>query len=56
MGSQTTNLATPYYEPGARITGRALGAAVIGKRFVAVAGKKAPAAPASTQGPRAATS
>ena len=42
MGSNTNNLCTPYYEPGGRITGRAYGAAVIGKRFVAVAGIKDP--------------
>lgn len=42
MGSNTTNLCTPYYEPSSRITGRAFGAAVIGKRFVSVAGKKDP--------------
>lgn len=35
------NLATPYYEPGSRITGRAVGA-VIGKRFVSLAAKKDP--------------
>src|SRR5262245_2374254 len=34
------NVCTPYYEPGGRITGRATGAAVIGKRFVAIAQKK----------------
>jgi hypothetical protein len=34
------NLCTPYYEPGGRVTGRATGAAVIGKRFVAIAQKK----------------
>src|SRR3954453_20387981 len=38
----SANLATPYYEPGSRITGRATGAAVIGKRFVSLAGKKDP--------------
>jgi Uncharacterized conserved protein (DUF2190) len=42
VGTQTTNLATPYYEPGSRPTGRAFGAPVVGKRFVAVAGKKDP--------------
>lgn len=42
MGTQTTNLCTPYYEPSSRITGRAFGAAVVGKRFVAVAAKKDP--------------
>lgn len=42
MGSNTTNLCVPYYEPGSRVTGRAFGAAVIGKRFVKVAGKKDP--------------
>lgn len=36
------NLATPYYEPGSRITGRAVGA-LIGKRFVSLAAKKDPA-------------
>jgi hypothetical protein len=35
-----SNVATPYYEPGGRVTGRATGAAVIGKRFVSVAQKK----------------
>lgn len=42
MGSNTTNLCVPFYEPSSRITGRAFGAAVIGKRFVKVAGKKDP--------------
>lgn len=42
MASNTDNLCVPYYEPSSRITGRAFGAAVIGKRFVAVAGKKDP--------------
>jgi hypothetical protein len=42
VGSNTTNLCVPYYEPSSRITGRAFGAAVIGKRFVSVAGKKDP--------------
>lgn len=42
MGTQTTNLCTPYYEPGARVTGRAFGAPVVGKRFVAIAAKKDP--------------
>jgi hypothetical protein len=36
------NLATPYYEPGSRITGRATGAKVIGKTFVALAATKDP--------------
>lgn len=40
--SQTDNLCVPYYEPSSRITGRAFGAAVIGKRFVSVASKKDP--------------
>ena len=34
------NVCVPYYEPGGRVTGRATGAAVIGKRFVAIAQKK----------------
>jgi hypothetical protein len=34
------NVCTPYYEPGGRVTGRAAGGAIIGKRFVAVAQKK----------------
>jgi hypothetical protein len=34
------NVCTPYYEPGGRVTGRATGAAVVGKRFVAIAQKK----------------
>jgi hypothetical protein len=42
VGTQTTNLCTPYYEPSSRITGRAFGSAVVGKRFVAVAAKKDP--------------
>lgn len=42
MGSQTNNLCTPFYEPSSRITGRAFGAPVVGKRFVMVAGKKDP--------------
>jgi len=42
MGTQTANLCTPYYEPSSRITGRAFGAAVVGKTFVQVAGKKDP--------------
>lgn len=50
----SNNLAVPYYEPGSRITGRAFGAAVIGKRFVALAAKKDPASrgldPAATGG------
>lgn len=40
--SNTDNLCVPYYEPSSRITGRAFGAAVIGKRFVSVASKKDP--------------
>jgi hypothetical protein len=35
-----SNVCTPYYEPGGRVTGRATGAAVVGKRFVAIAQKK----------------
>jgi hypothetical protein len=35
-----SNVCVPYYEPGGRVTGRATGAAVIGKRFVAIAQKK----------------
>lgn len=35
----STNLCTPFYEPGNRITGRAT-TAVIGKRFVAVSANK----------------
>jgi hypothetical protein len=35
-----SNVCTPYYEPGGRVTGRATGAAVVGKRFVALAQKK----------------
>jgi hypothetical protein len=42
MGNNTANLCVPYYEPSSRITGRAFGAAVIGKRFVSVAAKKDP--------------
>lgn len=34
------NVCTPYYEPGGRVTGRATGATVIGKRFVAIAQRK----------------
>jgi hypothetical protein len=34
------NVCTPYYEPGGRVTGRATGAAVVGKRFVSLAQKK----------------
>lgn len=34
------NVCTPYYEPGGRVTGRATGAKVLGKRFVSVAQKK----------------
>lgn len=34
------NVCTPYYEPGGRVTARATGAAVIGKRFVSIAQKK----------------
>lgn len=40
VGSNTGNLATPFYEPGSRITGRATGADIIGKRFVSIAQKK----------------
>ena len=40
--SATDNLCVPYYEPSSRITGRAVGSAVIGKRFVSVASKKDP--------------
>jgi len=36
------NLCTPYYEPGSRVTGRATGAAVVGKTFVTVAANKDP--------------
>lgn len=50
----SNNLATPYYEPGSRITGRATGANVIGKRFVSLAAKKDPGSreldPAATGG------
>ena len=50
----SNNLSVPYYEPGSRITGRATGAAVIGKRFVALAAKKDPGSreldPAATGG------
>jgi hypothetical protein len=42
MGANTNNLCVPYYEPSSRITGRAFGAAVIGKRFVKVAAPKDP--------------
>lgn len=42
MGSNTTNLCVPYYEPSSRITGRAFGAAVVGKTFVSVAAPKDP--------------
>jgi hypothetical protein len=42
VGSNTENLCIPYYEPSSRITGRAFGAPVIGKRFVSVASKKDP--------------
>jgi len=42
MGNNTSNLCIPYYEPSSRITGRAFGAAVVGKTFVSVAGKKDP--------------
>lgn len=42
MADPTANLCVPYYEPSSRITGRAFGAAVIGKRFVKVAAKKDP--------------
>lgn len=41
-GDNTSNLCVPYYEPSSRITGRAFGTAVVGKRFVAVAAKKDP--------------
>jgi Uncharacterized conserved protein (DUF2190) len=34
------NVCTPYYEPGGRVTGRATGSTVLGKRFVAIAQKK----------------
>jgi hypothetical protein len=34
------NVCTPYYEPGGRVTGRATGEKVLGKRFVAIAQKK----------------
>lgn len=34
------NVCTPFYEPGGRVTGRATGAKVLGKRFVAIAQKK----------------
>jgi Uncharacterized conserved protein (DUF2190) len=36
------NEGIPYYEPGNRISARATGAKVIGKRFVALAAKKDP--------------
>jgi hypothetical protein len=39
----SNNLCTPYYEPGSRITGRATGGAVTGKRFVSLAAVKDPA-------------
>lgn len=39
----TVNELMPYYEPGSRISGRATGAKVIGKRFVALAADKDPA-------------
>jgi hypothetical protein len=42
VGANTNNLCVPYYEPGDRVTGRAFGAPVVGKRFVSVAGKKDP--------------
>jgi hypothetical protein len=42
MGQNTGNLCVPFYEPSSRITGRAFGAAVVGKRFVSVAAKKDP--------------
>jgi hypothetical protein len=42
MGMNTTNLCTPYYEPSSRVTGRAFGAPVVGKRFVMIAAKKDP--------------
>jgi predicted RecA/RadA family phage recombinase len=41
-GANTSNLCVPFYEPSSRITGRAFGAAVVGKTFVMVAGKKDP--------------
>jgi hypothetical protein len=41
-GANTSNLCVPYYEPASRVTGRAFGAAVVGKRFVKVAAKKDP--------------
>src|SRR6476661_5426544 len=48
------NLCTPYYEPGSRITGRATGAAVVGKTFICVAADKDPGSreldPAATGG------
>lgn len=34
------NVCTPYYEPGGRVTGRATGGAIVGKRFVSIAQKK----------------
>jgi Uncharacterized conserved protein (DUF2190) len=36
------NETIPYYEPGSRISGRATGAKVLGKRFVALAANKDP--------------
>ena len=42
MGSNTGNLCVPFYEPSSRITGRAFGGGVLGKRFVKVAAPKDP--------------
>lgn len=42
MGSYTENLCIPYYEPSSRISGRATGAAVVGKTFVKVTAAKDP--------------
>ncbi len=46
VGSNTRNLAVPYYEPGSRLTCRNNapkgGAVIIGKRFVALAANKDP--------------
>jgi hypothetical protein len=48
------NLSIPYYEPSQRVTGRAFGAAVVGKTFVTVAANKDPGSreldPAATGG------
>lgn len=48
------NLSIPYYEPSQRVTGRATGAAVVGKTFVTVAAAKDPGSreldPAATGG------